>query len=153
LAIFPKVSGEISAAGDTISLSSTALAGQTLVISGALSSDGRVLQNGTYSITGGCSDRGTVTGFLVPGITNTYTGTFTSFPAGNTVNTTISFVQSPTASPAGFFSVSGNSIFANSSCFTSGTLSDNTGMVFGSHVGGVFDTSDGGRLFFDGVLT
>jgi hypothetical protein len=153
LAIFQKVSGTINAAGDTLSLSSTALAGQTLTITGSLSSDGKMLQNATYTITGGCTDQGTATGFLVPPFTNTYSGPFTSRPAGRTVNATISFVQSPPAGPGLSFSVTGNASFADRPCFTSGTLSDNTGLVLGGHISGVFDTNDGGRLIFDGILT
>jgi len=148
------VSGTIGAGSD-VSLTSSPVGGQVLTIAGVMSSDRRALLNATYVIEGGCGDgeHGTMTGFMVPSFTNTYTGTLTSFPAGKATNVTLSLTQSPGADAAGFFHVtSGPATFVNSTCFSSGTLSPARSLIFGSHLAVTFDTNDGGQVILDTVL-
>lgn len=83
--------------------------------------------------------------------TNAYTGTFTSFPSGNSVEATGSPTQSPTPE-LGLFGLTATATFVNSTCVSSGT-SGYGGVVLGRHIGILLDTNDGGRMFFDGNLT
>ena len=143
------ISGTISSGNNSVSLTSSSLAGQTLTIAGLISPDRKRLVNATYAINGGCGngEHGTMTGFLVPSFTNTYTGTFTSFPGGKATSVTVSLAQSPTPDPFIFFPVtSATATFANNTCFSSGELSSQGGLVFGNHVGVSLSTNDGGEL-------
>jgi hypothetical protein len=148
-------SGAINMGSNTISLTSGSVGGQVLTISGVVSSDRKTLLSGTYAIAGGCGngDHGTITGFLVPAFTNTYSGTLTSFPGGKTTNVTLSLTQSPIPDPLGFFHATGSATFVNGTCFQSGTLFGNGALVFGSHIEMLLDTNDGGSLFLSETIT
>lgn len=138
-----------------ISLTSNPVAGQVLTISGVMSSDHKTLLSSTYAIDGGCGngEHGTMTGFLVPPFTNTYSGTFTSFPGGKSTNVTVSLTQSPTADAAGLFPMtSARATFTDNACFSSGELSSHGGLAFGIHVGVDLITNDSGELSFQGAL-
>ena len=149
------VSGTISSGNDSVSLSSSPTAGQVLTINGVMSPDRKSLLSANYTIVGGCADgeHGTMTGFLVPSFTNTYTGTFTSFPGGKTANITLSLTQSASADVSLFFPItSATATFANNACFSSGELSFHGGLVFGNHFGVNLTTSDSGELIVSGTL-
>jgi hypothetical protein len=110
--------------GSSISLTSTSVYGQVIAITGS------VINNtftGTYTITGGCANgsQGNVTGFNVPSITGLLTGTFKT-SGGETFNVDPDVTQLGSASSEGSFGVTGNAVFSNTSCFTSGTLTPGT---------------------------
>ena len=115
------VSGSVS--GQSVTLSSPAIQGQTVTVS--LNGSSTAL-SGTYSVAGtGCAagDRGTVNANLVPSITGSWHGTFTSTAnPGTTVDATADLTQSATADAHGLFAVTGTVTFTGSTCFTSGTI-------------------------------
>jgi hypothetical protein len=100
--------GTLGSSGQ-LSLTSSAQAGQVVNLTGHVSSDGMTISSGTYSITGGCAggDHGTFSGFQVPLINGTYTGTFTS--GGVTVNISVALSQG-TGNP---FLLGGTATFTN----------------------------------------
>ena len=139
------VTGTISAAG-ALSLTSSSISSQVVTATGTIS--GSSMSAGSYSIAGGCGarDKGTVTGFLVPAFTNTYTGTFTSV-SGKQVGATITTTQTGPNSD-GFYSVTGTATFTSSPCFSTGTIS--TGAVTGSYLALQIATNNNGTVVFGG---
>lgn len=150
------VTGTVSAAVGTLgvlSVTSSAVAGQVLSLSGTVSSD--TLLGGTYSIIGGCAggDKGTVTGYMVPPYTNTYSGTLGStINGGVAISTTIITTQSgPDAD--GFYHVTGTATFnsAGAPCLISGTITSST--ITGMDMNMVITANDGSLVSAGGFLT
>jgi hypothetical protein len=116
------VSGSVS--GQTVTISSAAILGQVVTVSANATS--ATALTGTYAVTGtGCAagDKGTISANLVPSVTGSWHGTFTSTVSpGTTINATANLTQSPTANADGFFPVTGTVTFTGSPCFTSGTI-------------------------------
>jgi hypothetical protein len=87
--------------GDTAVLTSPTIYGQVITVT--VSGSGNTL-NGTYSIAGGCVDKGTVAATYVPPLTGTWTGNFTN-PDGSVipgVSATLTLTQSATANGPSF---------------------------------------------------
>lgn len=142
------ITGSVTAAGAVTAVSS-AVGGQTITLSGTVSSGS--LTAGKYSIIGGCGngDQGTVTGFIAPPFTNTYTGTFQSV-SGLAIGTTINATQTgPDAN--GLYAVTGTATFTNSPCFTSATISSSA--ISGAYVDLVLANNDGSQTSFVGDIT
>ena len=115
------VSGSVS--GRVVTLTSAPL-NQVVTVT-AIATSATAL-TGTYTASAaGCSagDEGTISANLVPSVTGSWHGTFTSTASsGTTINATANLTQSPTADADGFFPVTGTVTFTGSPCFTSGTI-------------------------------
>ena len=76
-----------------LTLTSASINGQVITLSGSVSSDGKTISGGTFSISGGCAsgDHGTTSGFQVQGVAGTYSGTF--LIAGHPVTVTAAITQ------------------------------------------------------------
>lgn len=145
------ISGTLSSKGD-LTAKSTAVQGQTLTFSGLWSNG--AISNGTYSITGGCADgdHGTVTGFSVPSLTGTYSGTFVS-ATGVQVKTTVSLTQSATDND-GFYALTGSASFSGSPCFSSGTVEAGAySFALGGYMQLPIDTANNDLVLFQGSIT
>jgi len=142
------ISGTITFSG-SVSATSTAVSGQVITVSGTMSES--TLSAGSYSITGGCAggDKGTLTGFMTPSYSNTYTGSFHSV-SGITTGETFAMAQNGPDSD-GFYHLSGTATFTNSPCFTSGTISSS--VVVGSYVAVAVTTNNSGTVAFAGNIT
>ncbi|HKE30280.1 MAG TPA: hypothetical protein VKD65_01055 [Candidatus Angelobacter sp.] len=108
------LTGSLSPQGQ-LSLTSSSINGQTLTISAMVSSDGKTISNGTYSVSGnGClptGDHGTLTGAAVQLVAGTFNGSFSM--NGSTINTSLAIKQGP-AGPDGSFSITASATFTNS---------------------------------------
>jgi len=133
--------GTITSQG-LLSLTSAVFQSQTITVSGTLSSDGKMLSGGTFSINGGCGTgiHGTLTGFQLPLVNGTYTGSFT---AGGS-NIGISLMLSQPNTPNNF-GVSGSATFTNGGACTlssANILASETGFIAGVDVrAGMLDSS------------
>jgi len=133
------VSGSIS--GQTVTLSSAASVGPVVTVSANATS--ATAMTGTYTVAGTCADgdKGTISANLVPSITGSWHGTFTSqVTPGTTINATANLTQSPTPNADGFFPVTGTVTFTGSPCFTSGTIVQS--IAAGSVIGLEITTND-----------
>lgn len=140
-------SGSITTGG-AISVTSSQVARQIVAVSGKITEG--TLSSGTYTITGGCGngDKGTVTGYIVPAFTNTYTGTFVS--GSTSIGVTVTTTQSSPTSD-GIYQVSGSATFAGSPCFSSGTITSSA--IAGGYMDVVITASNGGVVEFIGEIT
>lgn len=138
------ITGTISTAGNLVA-GSPAVTSQTINFTGAISNG--LLSNGTYTITGGCAngDKGTVTGYIAPSYTATYTGTFVSSPQ-NIPTTVVTTESGPDAD--GFFHVTGTAAFSSSPCFTKGTITSST--IAGAYMLIAITTDNNGAVSFLG---
>lgn len=145
------ITGTLSSKGN-LTASSSAVNGQTLEFSGTWSNG--AISSGTYSITGGCADgdHGTVTGFPVPSLTGTYSGTFVS-TTGVQVKATVSLTQSSTDND-GFYALTGSASFSGSPCFSSGTVEAGPySFVVGGYIQLPIDTTTSDLVLFQGSVT
>jgi len=117
--------------GKEATLASTKINGQ--VISVAATATTASALNGTYTITGGCGsgDSGTVAANAVPSISATWGGYLTG-PGGSSVALSIQLAQNAQASADGTFALTGNLVYAGSSCSASGTIT--SAFVAGSYI-------------------
>jgi|ERR1700761_1199624 len=146
------VTGTISSNGK-LELSTTDINGLTLNISGIWSSG--VISNGTYTVSGACEyengDHGSLTGFPVPPLSGTYTGSFQS-SSGVPVRATMVLSQSSFSSD-GIYSLTGTATFDGSPCFSTGTIDVNAyDFLVGGSVQFPIVTSNG-ALLFQGQVT
>ena len=117
------VSGSVS--GQKVTLTSPLIIGEVVTVNASGSS---TALSGTYTITAsgpncGVNDQGTFTAAVVPSISGTWHGSFTSFVnLGTTINVTASITQSAAPDAHGFFPVTGTVQFSGSPCFTAGTV-------------------------------
>ncbi len=126
-------SGTISSGGQ-FSLTSSVYSLQTISVTGMLSSDGKTITSGNFSIAGGCGAgiHGAITGFQLPMVNGTYTGSFTA--GGSTVGVSLILSQS---APPNTFGLGGSAAFTNSgSCSlnSASILAFETGFIAGSDV-------------------
>jgi hypothetical protein len=141
------VSGNISTAG-AITLISSAISGQTIEVSGSITSG--ILTSGSYTITGGCADgdNGTVTGFSTPSYSHTYTGGFVNAAPPETAVKIVAEQYGPDSD--GLYHVSGTATFIDSPCFAGGTISNSA--MAGSYLA-VQITTTNGNIVFAGYLS
>lgn len=98
-----------------LSLTSSPINGQTISITAMVSSDGKTISGGTYSVMGtGClpsNDHGTLTGSAVQVVAGTYNGSFSM--NGSMINASLVLKQGP-VSPDGSFPITASATFTNS---------------------------------------
>lgn len=106
--------------------------GADITMSLTSASDGNTI-NGTYSVSGGCSDNGTVSGVRVPSLSGSWSGTVDGGPT--TFSASLSQDSPSLSTINGNITVglSGAVQFSASSCFASGPLTANSG-VWGNTV-------------------
>ena len=120
---------------NTINITSSPVAGQTLTLQGTLSQNDTVLFTAAFEITGGCTGNlyspaltFTVHSYLdqkgvrIPSLTGSWTTTFNE--AGPAL--TGQLTQSPTPDAHGDFALTGTVTVSGSPCFTTGTLQPNS---------------------------
>ena len=142
------ITGTVSSSG-VVSATSTAVSSQVITLSGTVTSE--TLTAGKYAIVGGCGngDTGTITGYIAPAYSNTYSGTFLSI-SGLSISTTVTTLQSgPDAD--GFYHVSGSVTFGGSPCFASGTIANST--IAGEYMEVIITANDGSTVTFGGYIT
>ena len=127
------VSGMISSMGQ-LSLTSSAFQSQVINVTGMLSSDGKTISNGTFSITGGCAAgiHGSLSGFQVAMVNGAFSGSFSA--GGSTIGITAMLSQ---GSSLNDFGLSGTATFTNGgSCglTTANIVASETGFIAGADV-------------------
>jgi hypothetical protein len=136
--------------GNKVSLTSTSVVGQVIVLVGDISD---TAFTGTFTIKGGCAggDQGNVTGVKIPSITSHLSGTFTTSGKGTFAVTAV--VTQGVASSAGSYAIAGTADFGPS-CFSSGTITSGTfpsgSFILGTSVALEIAT-DNGTVFFHGT--
>jgi hypothetical protein len=151
---FP-VAGSVTQQGD-LSLTSTAVAGPTLSLSGLSNSGYAPAQSpdifiGNFSLTGWCGGdmSGTATGNIVQPLTGTFSGNF-EFASGTTVAAAISSTQTgPNAD--GEYGISGPITFTGSQCFTTGSIASS--VILGNYIAGTINTDQNGVMAFSGLIS
>lgn len=122
-------------------------------ITGTISNSRSV--SGTYSVSGTCSDgvHGSITGAYVPPLTGTWKAT--EVINGGSVAITMRLTQQETASPEGYFPLSGTVEYVGSPCVVSATINSES-FVLGGLVGILVDTSEvsggNGQILYGGAL-
>jgi len=117
--------------GQQVTLASTDINGQVFSVAATATTDSAL--SGTYTITGGCGsgDSGTAAANVVPSISGTWGGSLVG-SGGSSVALNINLVQSATASADGSFALTGDLVYAGSSCSASGTITG--AFVAGSYI-------------------
>jgi hypothetical protein len=144
--------GTLSPSGQ-LSLTSSPYVGEVFNLTGTLSSDGMTIASGSYSITGGCAggDHGTLSGFRVPLINGTYTGTFPA--AGATMNISAALSQGTTNG----FLLGATVTFSNAtacSLTSAKALGGESGFIAGADVrANLFDATLTAIAGFHGVVS
>ncbi|HET9792253.1 MAG TPA: hypothetical protein VFR08_13210 [Candidatus Angelobacter sp.] len=129
------VSGTVS--GQNITLTTAAISNVVITINATGSA---TAFSGTYQFTGCVAhDLGNVTANLVPSVTGTWSGTFTSSTAPP-LSVTAVLTESSTPDAHGGFPLTGTVSFTGSTCFTSGTVS--AGAMTGATLGLVVATNE-----------
>ena len=146
------VAGTITAGTNALTLTSAPIGGQVITVNGTISAAGNSLSAGTYTITGGCAtgDHGSVTGFIAPAFTNTYSGSFTSI-SGPVITISVTTSQGAFPDADGLFHLTGTVTFQNSTCFNSGTITGSA--VAGSFFQVTLTTNTGATVLFVGNIT
>lgn len=141
------ITGTVTTAG-VLTATSAQVSSQTISVSGTINGD--TLSSGSYTIAGGCAngDKGTVTGYIAPPFTNTYSGTFSSGVYNITMSVTTT-QSGPTAD--GIYQVGGTATFSGSPCFSSGTITSSA--VAGGYIAVVITATNGGVIDFAGEIT
>lgn len=126
------VSGTIDASGNLALQSLKTSAGGALTLNAQVSN--ATLQNGSYSISGGCADKGTVAGSKIPSLNGTYSGNVKSSITGDSFAVAITFSQmTQTPDARGFLHFNASAKFTGSSCLSTaaveGSLATNTGFI------------------------
>jgi hypothetical protein len=147
------ISGSVTAGTNAIALTSGTVASQVVTVNGTVAADGKSISSGTYSIAGGCDagDHGSLTGFIAPSFSNTYTGTFVSATDGSTTNVSAAITQAATADEDGLFHVTGTVTFPNGQCFTSAMLTSSAAV--GSFLVLDLTTNNGADVQYVGQIT
>jgi hypothetical protein len=140
------VSGSV--AGQKVTLASPAVLGEVVTVN---ASGSATALSGTYTTAvtgpdciGASNDQGTISAALVPSITGTWHGSFTSLVSGSSINATANLTQSATPGAHGFFFITGTLGFTGSPCFTSGQIESTPtqSSIAGSAVGLTITTND-----------
>ena len=148
--------GSINPQGQFTLTSATVFNGQTITITGTLSTDGQTITGGTFTITGGCAngDHGSISGFALQGVSGVYQSSFTV--NGNNITAVVSLTANP-ADPSGLVLMGGTVTLANTgSCALPNSASisgGETGFAAGADVRLGFLTTASPTVFFQGVAT
>jgi hypothetical protein len=116
----PALSGTIDENGNVVLKSMRASTGDVLSITAKMSN--ATLQNGAYAISGGCADKGTISGSKIPALHGTYSGNVSSSANSDNLGVAVTLNQTPTADASGFFHLTGAAKFSGSSCFSTTTI-------------------------------
>jgi hypothetical protein len=100
-----------------VTLTSQSFSGQVITVTASGSQDSL---SGTYTVTGGCVDSGTVTANAVPSISGTWSGTVLVNTSPTTM--TVVLTQASTASADGTFALTGSVSYVGSVCPATATL-------------------------------
>lgn len=117
------VSGSVS--GQKVTLTSPVITGEVVTVN---ASGSATALSGTYTLTAsgpscGASDQGTFTATVVPSVSGTWHGAFSSsVNPGTNINVSANITQSAAPDAHGFFPITGTLTFSGSSCFTAGTV-------------------------------
>ena len=136
--------------GKDVTLTSASFGGQVISVT---ASGTNTSLTGTYTVTGGCSDSGTINASPVASISGTWVGTIPPVTLGLAATTvSIALTQSASASEDGTFALSGTLTYTNSGCASTGTITN--GYLAGNFVSFSGTTDDGaGSFTFDqGIL-
>src|SRR6267378_1508446 len=139
--------------GQEVTLASTDINGQVFSVTAIATTNSAL--DGTYTITGGCGsgDSGTAAANVVPSISGTWGGSLVG-SGGPSVALNINLVQSAIASADGSFALTGDLVYAGSSCSDSGTIT--SAFIAGSYILLNADTveTDGsvGNVTYNNVL-
>jgi hypothetical protein len=139
--------------GQQVRLASKDINGQVFSVEAIATTDSAL--KGTYTITGGCGngDSGTAAANAVPSISGTWGGSLTG-SGGSQVALSIELAQNALASADGSFALTGDLVYAGSSCSVSGTIT--SAFVAGSYILLNANTveTDGsvGNVFYTNVL-
>ena len=143
-----------SVKGSAVTLTSDSVGGEVVTVTASGTSSSL---SGTYAITGGTTcdgDTGSLTAVPVPSISATWGGPILTqggiSHGGANAALAINITQASNASPDGTFALTGGATFTNSSCSSTGTVSD--AFIAGPFlvVHGV--TDDGGNFSYTNVL-
>jgi hypothetical protein len=117
--------------GQQVTLASADINGQVFSVAAKATTDS--VLHGTYTITGGCGsgDSGTADANAVPSISGTWGGSLIG-SGGSQVALNIELTQNPVASADGSFALTGDLVYAGSSCSVNGTIT--SGSLAGSYV-------------------
>jgi hypothetical protein len=151
--------GTVDSTGN-VKLVSSPSNGQVVTLSGVVSSDGSTLAGGRYSVVGGCADKdsGTATGYRVPNISGTYTGSGTlgGGALGSTPQQITVSGQITQASVATDFSypLSSSITVSGIPCFSSGTSMSQPfgGFIFGKQFIVIYTMNDGSQFSLSGEV-
>ncbi len=149
-------SADISATGTlasdgTVKLTTSSISSQVITLSATASQDGGAITSGTYTITGGCTnkDTGNISGVRIANITGTFAGAV-SVQAGPSLTLSTKLTQSTTADSDGFFDLTSSITVQGSSCFTTGaTKGSPGGILFGTRMVAIYTMDDGSTLTLD----
>lgn len=142
------LSGTIDAGG-TVSVKSSAMAGQVFSFTGFLTADRSSLSSGNYTFSGGCAngEGGQLTGAKYKPLTGLYAGTMQW--SGNTVSVSTQLTQASTSGSDGFFVLTGTVVVDNAACPASFTL--NGASVVGNVVH-LYSNTDSGLEGLTGIV-
>ena len=114
-----------------VTLASPDINGQVFSVAAKATTDSAL--KGTYTITGGCADgdSGTAAANAVPSISGAWGGSLIG-SGGSQVALSIELAQNALASADGTFALTGNLVYAGSSCSASGTIT--SALVAGSYI-------------------
>ena len=139
---------------DHLSMTSSSFQSQTINVTGVLSSDGKSISGGTFLVIGGCGSgiHGTLSGFQVPTVNGTFSGSFMA--GGATIGMVATLTQGN--SPNNFL-LSGTANFSNGSAcgLTTGKfVGGETGFIAGADVRAMMlDPSLVPEAFFGGFIS
>jgi len=105
--------------GSDITLTSAAFDGNVISVTGTANKDSLT---GSYTVTGGCADDGTISANVVPSISGTWTGTV--FVSDSPATISVALTQSSSASENGSFVLSGTATYTGSVCEASATITE-----------------------------
>lgn len=142
------LSGTIDSSGNT-SVTSAAVDGQVLSITGILAPDRSYISQGTYSFKGGCADgqNGSLTGVKFKPIDGIYDGALTEPDASEALSADLK--QSSTSYGVGFLEVTGTVTYTGT-CSEKYTIS--ASQLFGSFILLGLSAQDGSHAAVDGTV-
>ncbi len=149
------LAGTVDADGN-LTLGSTVPGGGPVFTMTAAASGGS-LGKGSYSLTGSCPEKGSVTGIEYPALNGTYAGTMTSLNTARSFTLSTTLNQSTVLNSRGFLDVSGTATLTGYPCINSATgalpLDTNSGFLGDSFGVTMSGTPAGTTLTISGTLS
>lgn len=117
---------------------------------------GITLTSGTFTLTGPCAAKGTITGVALASLDGSYAGTVTSMNTGQSYSLSTTLEQSTTINTRGFLDVSGAATLTGYPCLNSVSaalpLDLNSG-ILGNQFAVTMNSTDGATLTISGTLS